>query len=73
MNELIALLKSGDHSYEKLENIEICVASIKQLANTKQTFKEFLDFSEVNKTLLKEWIKRVFEISDDWHKCTSEL
>ena len=48
MSELIAILNSGDLTKEKLEKIEICVASIKQLANTKQTFKEFLSFNQVN-------------------------
>lgn len=56
MHELIGLLKSGDLTKEKLENIEICVASVKQLANTKQTFKEFLGFNQVNKTLLTDWV-----------------
>jgi hypothetical protein len=34
---------------DKLEIVELCVASIKQLANTKQTFREFLAFSNVNR------------------------
>ena len=37
---------------DRLEIIEICLTSIKQLANTKQTFKEFLSFSPRNRELL---------------------
>lgn len=34
---------------DKLEIIELCVSSIKQMANSKQTFREFLAFSPINR------------------------
>ena len=48
MHEMIGILDEVEqYKHERLPNarleiIELCVASIKQLANTKQTFKEFL-------------------------------
>ena len=45
---------------DKLEIVELCVAGIKQLANTKQTFKEFLGFSTVNRKLLTECLEKAF-------------
>ena len=74
MQELLRLIKEPTISNEKImEIIELCVSSIKQLANTKQTFKEFLEFSPLNRDLLTQCLQRVFEISDSWFKCTKEL
>lgn len=60
-------------SSSRLEIVELCVASIKQLANTKQTFREFLAFSETNKELLTVCIRRVFQLSDSWSDSKNEL
>lgn len=49
MQELLRLIREPTISNEKMEIIELCVSSIKQLANTKQTFKEFLEFSPLNR------------------------
>jgi hypothetical protein len=54
-------------SEDKLEIVELCVESIKQLANTKQTFREFLAYSNVNRQLLTVFIQKVFNISDNWY------
>lgn len=54
MQELLKLIKDPKMTSEKMEIIELCVSSIKQLANTKQTFREFLAFSALNKELLIE-------------------
>jgi hypothetical protein len=56
MQELLKLIKEPKISPEKMEIIELCVSSIKQLANTKLTFREFLAFSALNKELLTECI-----------------
>jgi len=73
MQELLHLIKQPNISNERMEIVELCVSSLKQLANTKQTFKEFLDFSQLNRDLLTECIERIFSISDSWYKCTNEL
>lgn len=79
MSELIRILNELNNSPnsklpdDKMEIVELCVASIKQLANTKQTFREFLGFSSVNRDLLTECLERVFKISDRWYECTTEL
>lgn len=72
MNELMRLLNAPDVQ-GKLNIVELCVSSIKQLANTKATFKEFLNHSEVNRSLLLQCLKRCFALSDNWHECTNEL
>ena len=73
MQELLQLIKQPNISNERMEIVELCVSSLKQLANTKQTFKEFLEFSQINRDLLTECIERIFTISDSWYKCTNEL
>ena len=54
MLELLSMLdemdsNGGKLAEDRLEIVEICVSSIKQLANTKQTFREFLQFSPTNR------------------------
>lgn len=72
MEMLLNLLDSTDVQ-EKINIVELCVSSIKQLANSKDTFKEFLDFSDKNRSYLMQIIKRCFLLSDNWHTCSKEL
>lgn len=74
MHGLLKLLDSNDATILQKQNvIELCVGSIKQLSNTKQTFREFLEYSEENRTLLPKVLKRCFLLSDSWHQSTREL
>jgi hypothetical protein len=72
MEELLRLLDSNDVN-QKLNIVELCVSSLKQLANTKDTFKEFLAFSDRNRSCLMQIMKRCLLLSDDWHQCSKEL
>jgi hypothetical protein len=64
MQELLRVFDELTHlrhmPEDKLEIVELCVAAIKQLANSKQTFKEFLGFSNVNRELLTECLSKAF-------------
>lgn len=46
---------------------------IKQVTEHKQIFREFLSFSDENLNLLPACLEKCFEISDQWHTCTSEI
>ena len=52
---------------------ELCLGSIKQIANSKQTFRQFLSFSQENLMLLPQCLKKCFLESDEWHTCTTDL
>ena len=49
------------------------MGSIKQIANSRQTFRQFLKHSEDNLNLLPICLQKCFNESDEWHTCTTDL
>lgn len=51
MQQMLKLLDSNVNA-DKIMVIELCVSSIKQISNRKENFKEFLNFSDINRSFL---------------------
>ena len=49
------------------------LGSIRQIANSKPIFRQFLSHSEENLNLLPSCLKKCLTESDEWHTCTTDL
>ena len=67
--KIIKLIMQNDITLEQTDLYLSCLA---QLANKKETFKAFLS-NEDNFSLLPECLKKCMSLCDDWHNFTREL
>ena len=55
------------------EILELKLSCVKQVTDSKDVFRSFLEFSQENLELLPACLDKCFNLSDQWHSCTSEI
>ena len=58
---------------QSIDILELCLGSIKQLANTKITFNHFLRKNKESSELLPSSLFKCLSISDNWFQETKHL